>query len=56
MRGVPMRTVQELLGHSTITMTQRYSHLTPDVTSDAVQLLDAAVQRHPDGTAARQAI
>src|ERR1019366_9981396 len=26
MAGVQMRTLQELLGHQTITMTQRYSH------------------------------
>jgi len=27
MRGVPMKVVQELLGHQTIQMTMRYSHL-----------------------------
>jgi integrase len=29
MGGTPLRQVQEWLGHSTITMTMRYSHLAP---------------------------
>ena len=29
MAGVDIRTVQELMGHSTITMTMRYAHLFP---------------------------
>ncbi len=41
MRGVPLKAIQELLGHATIDMTMRYAHLAPDVTRDAVQLLDA---------------
>jgi site-specific recombinase XerD len=40
MRGVPIRTVQELLGHSTIEMTMRYSHLSPDARRNAVKVLD----------------
>jgi site-specific recombinase XerD len=40
MRGVPLKVVQELLGHATIEMTMRYSHLSPDVGRDAVQVLD----------------
>jgi integrase len=40
MRGVPIRTVQELLGHSTIEMTTRYAHLSPDARRDAVKRLD----------------
>ena len=40
MRGVALKAVQELLGHSTIEMTMRYARLTPDVRRDAVQQLD----------------
>lgn len=43
MRGVPLKAVQELLGHSTIQMTMRYAHLGPEVTRDAVNLLDKPV-------------
>jgi integrase len=45
MRGVPLKAVQELLGHATIEMTMRYSHLSPNVGRDAVKLLDAAPQK-----------
>jgi site-specific recombinase XerD len=40
-RGVPLRAVQELLGHATMEMTMHYSHLSPFVVRDAVKLLDA---------------
>jgi len=36
MAGVDIRTVQELLGHSTITMTMRYAHLSPAHLREAV--------------------
>ena len=39
MTGVPLKAVQELLGHSTIEMTMRYAHLSPDVTREAVARL-----------------
>ena len=38
-KGVPLQAVQELLGHSTITMTMRYAHLMPSSKQDAVSLL-----------------
>jgi len=40
MRGAAMKVVQELLGHATMEMTTRYSHLSPDVPRHAVKLLD----------------
>jgi integrase len=40
MKGVPLKAVQELLGHATIEMTMRYAHLAPDVSREAVKLLD----------------
>lgn len=43
MRNAPIKAVQELMGHSTVTMTERYAHLSPDVRKDAVRLLDRAM-------------
>jgi integrase len=40
MRGASLKAVQELLGHESIEMTLRYSHLTPGVKREAIQLLD----------------
>jgi hypothetical protein len=40
MRNVPLKAVQELLGHATIEMTMRYAHLSPDARRDAVSVLD----------------
>lgn len=45
MGGQDMRTVQELLGHKTLTMTLRYSHLSPTHRAKAVAILD----RKPSG-------
>jgi Site-specific recombinase XerD len=41
MRGVPVKTIQELMGHSTMAMTLRYAHLSPEVGREAVKLLDS---------------
>src|SRR5262249_48927482 len=40
MRGAPLKAVQELLGDATIVMTMRHGHVAPEVTRNAVQLLD----------------
>lgn len=45
--GVPLRNVQELLGHSTVVMTMRYSHVSPDVKREAVNLLDGDHSKTP---------
>jgi integrase len=41
MKGRSLLEVQQLLGHSTIGMTMRYAHLSPDVKRAAVEALDA---------------
>ena len=43
MRGAAMRSVQELVGHQDLTMTQRYSHLSPAALIDTVRLLESRV-------------
>ena len=37
--GVPLNTIRELLGHTTMDMTLRYAHLCPSVKADAVETL-----------------
>ena len=39
-KGVPLYTIAELMGHSTLEMTQRYAKLSPDSKREAVALLD----------------
>lgn len=40
MKGVNLRTVMELAGHKSITMTTRYAHLAPENNVQAIKLLD----------------
>jgi site-specific recombinase XerD len=49
MNGVDIMTVKELLGHKTLAMTLRYSHLSPSHKTRAVNLLDnlASQKRSP---------
>jgi integrase len=39
-RGVPLKAVQEILGHASITVTQRYAHLAPGNLTDAMKALE----------------
>jgi site-specific recombinase XerD len=40
MQGAPARAIQELAGHSEITTTQRYMHLSPAAVNSAIRLLE----------------
>jgi len=40
--GVPLNEVRDLLGHSSVTMTERYAHLAPENVRAAVALLEGA--------------
>ncbi len=40
MSGIPIYTLQKLMGHATIAMTQRYAHLAPDYLAAEVARLD----------------
>ena len=44
MNGVDLVTIQQLLGHGSINMTMRYSHLAPEHRAKAVKVLDTALQ------------
>jgi site-specific recombinase XerD len=44
MSGVDLRTVQEILGHASVTKTEKYSLLAPDHRMRAIGILDSACQ------------
>lgn len=41
MAGVPLRTIQEFLGHSTIQMTARYAHISPQASREAITRIES---------------
>jgi len=43
MSGIDLATVKELMGHSTIEMTMRYAHLSPDHRRAAIELLGSKI-------------
>ena len=52
-RGIPIRTIQVLLGHKSLSMTMRYAHLTDDVKQEAVNVLNGLTSKkgcHADVT------
>lgn len=46
--GVDLYTVKELMGHGTIAMTERYSHLAPDTLRRAVKTLESGMRAATD--------
>lgn len=42
--GTDLYTIQKLMGHSTIAMTERYSHLSPDYLQNAVRRFDRKIK------------
>jgi hypothetical protein len=44
-RSVPIKTIQELLGHKDISMTMRYAHLAENVKKEAINLLNGLTNK-----------
>ena len=42
MKGAPARAIQDLAGHADPATTQRYMHLSPAATEDAIRLLESS--------------
>ena len=42
--GVPLTDVRDLLGHSKVSMTERYAHLAPERVRSAVAVLDEVAE------------
>jgi integrase len=45
MQGTPLYTVQRLLGHKTIALTERYAHLAPDTLKAAVNMFEKNLKK-----------
>ncbi len=48
-KGVDLKTVQELLGHKSFEMTLRYAHLSPEHKKAALDVLCKRLVRNPNG-------
>jgi site-specific recombinase XerD len=47
-QGVDIRVVQEILGHSTLTVTKRYTHVTSRLAKEAAERMSRALWDEPD--------
>ncbi len=56
MSGAPLRTVAELLGHKTLAMVHRYTHLSPEHLRDAVARLSTSAESVQSETGNPQAL
>ena len=55
MRGVSLKELQELLGHSSLAMTMRYAHLAPERLRSAVTRLEGLTSSKPADDSAQDA-
>ncbi len=51
--GVPLRTIQELLGHTDLRMTLKYAHLSPAHLTEALGVIGEVLRRHSGTTGAK---
>jgi site-specific recombinase XerD len=56
MRGVTLKELQELLGHASLAMTLRYSHLAPERLRSAVGRLAGLTTSHPAEVSAQEPV
>lgn len=48
-KGIPLFTIGELVGHKSVQMTQRYAKLSPDAKRDAIKLIDETLKAKNNG-------
>ena len=49
MRGGDLKALQEILGHTTLTMTMKYAHLAPGHKQEAINRLNGLTTKKSDG-------